>query len=223
MVADAAQTKTAETRSAAIASLTLAVRNRFAATTARLIGGIASVAREEMTFSRGDSSVVRELTVDSGTTRLGVQLSRPSDPSADIDVHIFDCTGSRCDRHVSAVFLGAEKELLVQNPRPGRWRIVIDPYSVPSGRTSVEYQDEIVHPKFGTAKVLRPVVQLRSNETVPVTVLTRFGVPPGPGRTRELRVEGESLDDQTPSAPAPWGPRYPRGVLGVIRTDLPNR
>jgi hypothetical protein len=211
---------TAEPAIATARTTRVTLHNVFAATNARLVGGVASVARERLTLSPKDSSVVRELMVDSGTTRLAVHLSQPSDPAADVDVHLFDCTSGRCERHVSAVFRGAEKELRVQDPRPGRWRIVIDPYDVPAGVTSVEYQDEIVNPKYGALTVVDPLVHLPPGGVATVSVAVRTGEDPGPGRERALRLEAHSTVDQ--AALGSGGTKYRRGVLGVVRAAVPK-
>src|SRR6185369_4478581 len=115
----------------AASSLLLTLHNTGAALKARLpSGSLASVRRERLSLEQGGAPIVREYQIDSGTTRFAVQLSHSSDSGADIDVHVYDCTSGHCDRHVSAVFRGANKELLVRKPHPGRWRVVIDPYEI---------------------------------------------------------------------------------------------
>jgi len=202
----------------------LVLHNALAPVTARIVGALASVARDRLSLRDGGAAIVRELAVDSGTTRFSVRIAHPSDSTADIDVHIFDCATGRCNHYVSAVFRGADKELRVQNPRPGRWRVVIDPYAVPSGLATVEYVDEFVHPKYGTVNVADSVVHLPFNGTRTVALAVGPGRALEPGRTREVRLEAVVTEPQTPSGPASrGGTHYPSGVLAVIRFDLPNR
>ncbi len=51
-------------------------------------------------------------------------------------------------------------------------------------------------------------------------VAVQPGMPVEPGHVRALRLEASRTDEQTPSGRGPSGPRYPAGVLGVIRLDL---
>ncbi len=206
------------------AHIQLTLRNELAPVTARVIGGaLASADRETLSLRQDGPTILRELVIDSGTTRLGVRLAHPSDPAADIDVHVFDCTSGHCEPYVAAVFQGAEKEVRVQQPQPGRWRIVVDPYLVPSGATTVEYRDEVVNPKYGTVTVVEPRIELPVSGTATVTVNLTPGMTPESGRIRGLRLEVESLDDQTPSGPPEQhGTAYPRGVLSVIHVDCDN-
>lgn len=201
--------------------LRLVVRNEFASVIARVNGGpLASVAREELTLRRGGPAIVRNVVIDSGTTRLAVQLTQASGPAADVDVHLFDCTNGHCERHVSAVFQGAEKEVQVREPRPGHWRIVIDAYDVPSGVTTVQYREEIAHAKYGIATVRRPILRVGSRGEDTLLVAVQPGAQIEPGRVRALRLEASRTDKQTPSGRGPSSPHYPAGVLGVIRLDL---
>ncbi len=222
MTAEPVEPGGARTGAKASDSVRLVLRNDFAPVTARISGGpLASVAEERLSFRQGDRPIVRELTIDSGTTRLAVQLAQPSDSAADLDVYLFDCTSGHCDHYTSAVFRGAEKELRVQQPRPGRWRIVVDPYAVPSGYATVMYRDEIVHPKYGTVALTNPFVQLSSGGTGALTAAVHPGIGPGPGRSRSLRLEAENPEEQTPSGSAlRHGVTYQHGVLGVLRLHV---
>lgn len=205
--------------------LAVALHNDLAAVAVRVVGGpLSSARREILAFQRSETAIVREIVADSGTRLLGFRLAHASNPTADIDLHVFDCTSGHCDRHVSAVFRGADKELRVRNPRPGRWRIVIDPYELPPGTTTVEFDDELVHPKYGSAAVDHPLVRLDQGGFATLNVRLHPGVAPEQGRLLELRLEALCTTGQSPSGPArSGGARYPPGILGVMRFDLSNR
>ncbi len=112
----------------------------------------------------------------------------------------------------------------MQFPRAGRWRIVLDPYAVPSGTTTVDYRDEMVHPKYGTATVPDSLMQLPSGSTTSIPLVIHRGAAPEPGRTLALRLEATGPHGQSPSGPpSRGGVSYPPGILGVLRLDLPHQ
>ena len=91
-----------------------------------------------------------EVEVLPGSTALIAKASHPSDPDADLDVYVFDCTGEECKAaRVDGDPLGDEV-VFVQNPAAGTWKIVVDGFSVPSGTTGYDYLDVVLNPAYGT-------------------------------------------------------------------------
>lgn len=45
---------------------------------------------------------------------------------------------------------GSSETATVNNPKPGKWKALIDPFSVPSGRTTCAYMDVFTNPVFGS-------------------------------------------------------------------------
>lgn len=97
--------------------------------------------------------VMYEVDVPAGSEYLLARASDPTDPNADLDVYVFDCTGKRCRRpEVDADPSGGEF-VLVEHPAAGTWRIVVDASSVPSGSTTFQYGDVVFNPSFGALAV----------------------------------------------------------------------
>jgi hypothetical protein len=83
------------------------------------------------------------------TTILNVRIGSPSDAQADLDLYVYDCSGEKCIVTEHSVGSGADEAVTINNPTAGRWKVVIDPFSVPSGRTSCEYLDVFTNSRFG--------------------------------------------------------------------------
>lgn len=97
---------------------------------------------EQLAFDTASSMATREIDVDSGTARLAVRIGHASDSAAQVDVYLFDCTGvaqGRCTPVTSAPYLGAEKTLIVERPRAGTWKVVLDPFRLPRGSVELDY------------------------------------------------------------------------------------
>ena len=113
-----------------------------------------------MGSARRDRPIIREreqhvyvVDVPPGSTYLLARAFQVSDPAADIDVYVFDCTGKRCRRPVSDADPIQDESVLVRQPASGTWKIVVDAFAVPSGSTSYEYLDVVFNPSYGMLAV----------------------------------------------------------------------
>ena len=111
-----------------------------------------------------------------GATSLFARVSGVERPRADLDVYLLDCTEPEkppeekacraregeqvadgpkpiCATVAKAADVGPGGEVEVANPKPGRWVIVVDGYSVPGGPVSYQYLDLFTHPSFGSVAV----------------------------------------------------------------------
>ncbi|MDP2955418.1 MAG: S8 family serine peptidase [Longimicrobiales bacterium] len=96
---------------------------------------------------------VSEVEVLPGSTALMARAFSPSDPGADVDVYVFDCTSDPCKgAKVDADPVGDEW-VTVPNPAPGKWKIVVDLNTAPSGRTTFQYLDAVLNPTYGMLTV----------------------------------------------------------------------
>jgi hypothetical protein len=159
------------------ADIPLNLANRFgpvscAAATTELGSAFAA----SRTINPGEQHVY-EVTVPAGTTSLWARVNGISEPAADLDIYLIDCTnppsapgpppperdkgnktppisppnGSPRSKESSVVGQG---EVEVRNPAAGRWVIVVDAYSVPPGGARYSYLDMFTHPKFGILAVI---------------------------------------------------------------------
>ena len=131
------------------ATYDLSMTNLMAAYT----GSVASVpmgsARREHPVIREKEQQLFEVEVLPGSTVLVVRALNPSDPGADIDVYVFDCTDEPCRRAGADGDPVGDELVIVQNPAAGTWKIVVDAPTVPSGSTTYEYMDVVFNPSYG--------------------------------------------------------------------------
>jgi subtilisin family serine protease len=92
---------------------------------------------------------VFELEVLPGSPALLVRAFGASDPGADVDVYVFDCTGKECrGSKVDADPVGDEW-VTVTNPAAGKWKVVVDVNAAPKGRVTFQYLDAVLNPSYG--------------------------------------------------------------------------
>jgi hypothetical protein len=113
---------------------------------------LASARRERPTIADREQQVY-QVDVPAGSRALLARASRPSDPKADLDVYVYDCSGKECRIAESSADPVGDATVLVQNPSPGKWKIVVDGASVPSGRTSYDYVDAVFNQTYGMVSV----------------------------------------------------------------------
>lgn len=148
------------------------ITNLYGAFTGRAVGtalGSAFVATPTIANLEQQVSFV---TVSAGSTSLRATIGGPSDPAADLDLFVFDCTTGSCVQAGSNADGDSEESVTIANPTAGTWAVLVDGYSVPAGTTTYTYVDVFANPAFGSVSVtdanaLRPA---GSTWTVPGTV-----------------------------------------------------
>jgi hypothetical protein len=108
-------------------------------------------ARQERLRIGDKEQLVFEVEVLPGSDALLARAFAVSDPGADLDVYLFDCTdqeeGCRAAR-VDGDPVGDETAMVL-NPEPGAWKVVVDAPDVPSESTEFDYLDAVFNPTFG--------------------------------------------------------------------------
>ncbi len=112
--------------------------------------------------------------VTAGSTSLRATIGSPSDPAADLDLFVFNCTSgpSACVLAGQSADGDSEESVTINNPAVGEWVVLVDGYDVPTGTTTYNYVDVFVNAAFGSVSVtdanaLRPA---GSTWTVPGSV-----------------------------------------------------
>src|ERR671933_2262437 len=91
------------------------------------------------TAAAGGPQQVTDIAVPAGATRLTVTIGNASDPAADLDLFLFDCTSGTCTLAKQSAGSTANETVTVADPAAGTWKAVVDLFAIPSGSTSYSY------------------------------------------------------------------------------------
>jgi hypothetical protein len=128
----------------------LTLTNRLAAFEGGATTLALGAARREQRAIRNGEQLQYEIDVPAGSAWLLVRTSDISDPKADLDLYLVDCTGKECRSPRTDSDPVGDEIVTVQHPAAGKWKVVIDGASVPSGSTNFSYVDVVFNPSFGT-------------------------------------------------------------------------
>jgi hypothetical protein len=169
------------------------VGNTLGAFTGRVVGstlGSASI----QTPTIADLTQQRyPVTVTPGSTSFTATIGGTSDPGADLDLVVYNCTTGTCRVAGSSAGSTSEESVTITNPAAGQWLVLVDGYSVPAGTTTYNYLDTFVNPAFGTVAVTDANAAHASGSswTVPGTVTANAA----PAAGRVLRGQLSVLTD----------------------------
>ncbi len=112
------------------------------------------------------------VTVSAGSASLRATIGNPSDPAADLDLFVFNCTTGPCVQAGASADGDSEESVTINNPAAGLWAVLVDGFAVPAGSTTYSYVDVFINAAFGSvavtdANALRPA---GSSWVVPGTV-----------------------------------------------------
>jgi hypothetical protein len=155
--------------------VSLSLENRLGKVTAGAAAvDLASASRRHSRIAQGEQQLY-EVVVPKGTTSLYARVGNVSRPQADLDVYLLDCTSPEkppqappeqdkgnkspmrppalCAAVAKATDIGPGGQVEIPNPKPGRWVIAVDAFSVPGGPVEYDYVDLYTNPRFGSLSV----------------------------------------------------------------------
>ena len=146
--------------------------NLFGTFTGRAVGTTLGSAFQGVPTIDNHAQQQRAVTVTPGSTSLRATIGSPSDPAADLDLFVYNCTSGTCVLAGQSADGDAEESVTIANPAAGVWVVLVDGFSVPAGKTTYDYVDVFTNPAFGSvavtdANALRPS---GSSWTVPGSV-----------------------------------------------------
>ena len=74
--------------------------------------------------------------------------------SADLDVYVFDCTGEECRAARVDGDPAGHESVVVHDPSPGMWKVVLDGADVPEEGVTYQYLDVVFNPAYGTVAAI---------------------------------------------------------------------
>jgi subtilisin family serine protease len=129
------------------------ITNLFGAFTGRAVGtALGSAFRDTPTIAHLEQRTF-DVTVAAGSTSLRATIGSPSDPAADLDLFVYNCTSGTCVLTGQNADGDSEESVTINNPAAGLWRVLVDGFSVPAGSTTFNYVDVFSNPAFGLVSV----------------------------------------------------------------------
>jgi hypothetical protein len=146
--------------------------NLFGAFTGRMVGTTLGSARRGVFSIANLAQQQYPVVVTAGSTSLRATIGSPSDPAADLDLFVFNCTAGPCVLAGQNADGDSEESVTIASPAAGNWLVLVDGFAVPAGTTTYNYVDVFVNSAFGSVSVtdanaLRPA---GASWTVPGTV-----------------------------------------------------
>jgi hypothetical protein len=88
-----------------------------------------------------------------GSTSFRATIGSPSDPAADLDLFVFNCTTGTCVLAGQSADGDSEESVTINNPAAGTWAVLVDGFAVPAGTTTYNYVDVFTNAAFGAVSV----------------------------------------------------------------------
>ena len=101
------------------------------------------------TITGPDEPVVYEINVPPGSATLKASITGPAAKAADADLYLYFCA-DECELKAFSARGGVEEQVTIAEPKAGKWKVVIDPVSIPSGTMTLDYTDVFTHAAFGS-------------------------------------------------------------------------
>jgi hypothetical protein len=191
----------------------------FSNTHAKFTGGIATTVLASAYSGTGTikagEQVAYEIDVAAGAQRVAASLT--ADENADLDLYLFDCTGAQCVLRDFATGDSSNEQVGVDSPTAGKWKVVIDPFLVPSRGATYHYKDYFLHPAFGYLEPRDGPKEIESGALVTQCVSVNVKAVPVGARYLEAMLFVVSELGPDTSAPKCEQPElyYPnKGILG---------
>ena len=149
--------------------------NLFGDFTGRAVGTTLGSALRATPTIADHAQQVYDVAVTAGSQSLRATIGGTSDPAADLDLFVFNCTSGSCVPAGQSADGDSEESVTINNPAVGAWRVLVDGYAVPAGTTTYNYVDVFTNAAFGSVSVtdanaLRPA---GASWTVPGSVTAK--------------------------------------------------
>ncbi len=214
----------------AIAGMTVIKKVSFTNRFADVVGGAASLPLGSAYFAQqsltaNGKPVVHQVSVPVGATSLNARIKPRSHDDSDLDLYIFDCTSNRCILKDFSIRKGSSEWVTVANPAAGTWKIIIDPFWVPSGTANCLYEDVFTHFDFGKIVSTTPASLHGGGTKWTEQTSIQIGVLPLPPRQLVALLALRSSSDPDTSdegtVSAEQNPYYKQALLGlrIIKID----
>ena len=131
-------------------------QNNFASFTGQAVGSPLGSARRGVFTIANHAQQEYTTNIPAGSTSFRATIGGPSDPAADLDLFVYQCSDSSCTTRTlrgQSADGDAEESVTIANPAAGTWLVLIDGFSVPSGSTTYNYVDIFANAELGSVSV----------------------------------------------------------------------
>jgi subtilisin family serine protease len=171
------------------------VTNTQAAFNGRLVEGAVGSAKTDRPSIANLETVLYEIKVPAGASRITTTIGNPSDAGADLDLFLLNCTTGTCVVAGQSADGDSEESVTVNNPAAGVWRVQVDGYAVPAGTTQYDYFDVYTAADLGTLDVTDANADRAAGASWNATgVITPQGQP-GDGRVLRGELQVRTSDE----------------------------
>lgn len=206
--------------------LKVVYRNRYAP----FAGGVTTTALASAFAANGtiknSEPITYEIDVAPGATRVGAALWSENS-SADLDLYLFDCTGTQCVLRDFSTGNGSSEQVAVDSPAAGQWKVVVDPFSVPKSGSIYQYKDYSLHPAFGQVNVNDSQRRVEHGAIVTQSVTLNVKATPVGERYLEAIVfvtTGLGPNSETPKSSDQFEPYYAaNAILGTANIQVKSQ
>jgi Subtilase family len=138
---------------------------------------LASAFSTRTIINDGYEPLVYDMNVPQGAGTLKARVDGSSSKAADVDLYLYFCA-KECELKAFSARSGVQEQVTIAQPTGGKWKIVIDPVSIPLGGLSLDYTDLFTHTAFGSLTPLRSNVDFASGTNVEAEVATKVDALP---------------------------------------------
>jgi hypothetical protein len=169
--------------------------NRAATFTGNAVGtALGSAFKARPTIAATGPEHVFSINVPAGSTAISARIGKPSDPGADLDLYLYDCTDAArgCVLKSASESPISEEFVSATNPAAGLWKVIVVPFAVPAGSTAYDYLDSFANPMFGAVAVSDPPALRPTGSTWMATAVAMANAAPAAGRFLQGFVQAKS-------------------------------
>jgi hypothetical protein len=132
------------------------LQNNFATFTGRAVGSDLGSARRGVFTIANHAQQEYVTTIPAGSTSFRATIGGPSDPAADLDLFVYQCSDPSCTTRTlrgQSADGDSEESVTIANPAAGTWLVLIDGFAVPAGTTTYNYVDIFANAGLGSVAV----------------------------------------------------------------------
>ena len=142
---------------------------------------LGSALSSRVTIANGDEPIIYEINVPPGASTVKASIDGPATKGADADLYLYFCA-KECELKALSTRSGVQDQVTVAQPKGGKWKVVIDPVSIPSATLTLNYTDVFTHSAFGLLKPLSTNVLFAKGSNADIQVAANIDALPLNGR-----------------------------------------